>query len=204
MARLCVRLQLLNKNMEISFMLRLVTLVLLAIWRIYWFLHKKEAAIKKPKTEFNTRFFEQILLVLIGSYVLINLLGFVIFPFDNIFIQTIGLVLVILGITENIIARKTLDANWTECYQYQIKKNHELITKGIYSYVRHPIYGGLILFIPGALMVAGSYTFIAGLIVTLFSVEVFARREEKLLIKHFGKKYIEYKKTTKKFIPFVY
>ena len=190
--------------MDINFLLRSLTLALLIIWRVYWSIHKKEAAIKKPKTDNNQRIIEQIFANLAAGYIVISLLGFVIFPLSNLNVQIIGFILTILGFVEGIIARKTLDTNWTNSNEYQIKKDHELITKGIYGYVRHPIYGGMLLMIPGVLMVAGSYTFIAGLIVMIIVFELFARREEKLLTKYFGKKYIEYMKMTKKFIPFIY
>ncbi|MEK7096833.1 MAG: isoprenylcysteine carboxylmethyltransferase family protein [Patescibacteria group bacterium] len=190
--------------MKIDLILRLTTLVLLIIWRVYWFLTAKNALAKKPKTKTNVGYFEKILIGVTGGYLFINLIGFVIFPFNNIFIQFVGLVFVILGFTECIVARKNLDTNWTESYEYQIKKDHELITKGIYGYVRHPIYGGILMMFPGSLIVAGSYSFLVVLIIILIGIEIFARREEKLLTKHFGKKYIEYMKATKKFIPFVY
>ena len=190
--------------MTINVILRSATLTLLIIWRIYWFLHTKEAAIKKPKTDNNSIIIEIIMFNIGSAYVLINLIGFVLFPFNNLLIQVIGFILIILGFIEAIVARKTLEDNWTESYQYQIKKNHELITWGIYKYVRHPIYGAILLMVPGALLVSGSYTFIAGLIIMLSAAEIFAHREEKLLTKHFGSMYIRYMKTTKKFIPFVY
>lgn len=191
--------------MDLNFILKLLTLVLFAIWRLYWMLTKKAAAISKPKTDSTRRTVESIMIVFSGVYIVANLVGFVIFPFhSNIAIQIIGFVLVTFGFAEAVIARKTLADNWTESFEYQIKKNHELITKGIYGYVRHPIYGGLLLMVIGSLIVSGSYTFIAGLIIMLFTFEIFARREEKILTKHFGKKYIEYIKTTKKFIPFIY
>lgn len=190
--------------MDINFILRLLTLALLIIWRLYWFLYTKEAVLKKPKTDNNPRIIEQIFANLAAGYLIISLLGFIIFPFNNLSAQIIGFILVISGFTEGIVARKTLDDNWTNSNEYQIKKDHELITNGIYKYVRHPIYGGILLMVPGVLLVAASYTFIAGLIVMFLIFEFFARREEKLLTKHFGKKYIEYMKTTKKFIPFVY
>lgn len=190
--------------MDINFLLRLLTLALLIVWRIYWFVHTKEAVLKKPKTENNSRIIELIMFYLGSAYVFINLIGFSIFYFDNLSIQIVGFGLVILSFIQAIIARKTLNDNWTESFEYQIKKNHELIIKGIYGYVRHPIYGAMLLMVPGALLVSASYTFILGLIIMLFAAEILARREEKLLIKHFGQKYIEYMKNTKKFIPFVY
>jgi protein-S-isoprenylcysteine O-methyltransferase Ste14 len=181
-----------------------MTLVLLIIWRVYWSLTTKNAAIKKPKTSNYKRIVEIILFVLAGGYIIASLMGFVIFPFNSLLFQVIGFILVIIGFAEAMVARKTLDSNWTESYEYQIKKNHELVTKGIYKYVRHPIYGGILMLPTGALIVSGSYTFIIGFLISLTASQIFARREEKILIKHFGKKYLEYKKTTKKFIPFIY
>lgn len=164
----------------------------------------KVAEIKKPKTDNTPRIAEQISNILASIYLLINLLFIVIFPFKNILVQIFGFMLVILGFLECICARKTLASNWTNSFEYQIKKKHELITQSIYKYVRHPIYGGILLLTNGALMVAGSYTVIIFFIGMLLVLESYAKREEKILTKHFGKKYIEYKKTTKKFIPFVY
>ena len=190
--------------MDINFILRLVTLALLIIWRVYWFLHTKEAAIKKPKTNNKPRTLEQFYNILAAAYVIINLLGFIILPFKNLPIQILGFILAILGFIEGVSARKTLDTNWTESYEYQIKKKHELITKGIYKYVRHPIYGGILVMVNGALIVSGSFTVIIYFAIMFLIIKSYARREEKLLTKHFGNKYFKYMKTTKKFIPFIY
>lgn len=192
------------KAMDIYLILRLSALTLLIIMRAYWFVRTKEAEIKKPKTDDTPRKAEQISNILAAIYVFINLLGIVIFPFKNLSFQIFGLILVSLGFIQSISARKTLDSNWTDSFEYQIKKEHELITKGIYKYVRHPIYGGILIMINGALIVAGTYTFIVFFLGMLLVLESYAKREENLLTKHFGKKYTEYMKTTKKFIPFVY
>lgn len=190
--------------MKIDLFLRLVTFIILIIWRVYWDINTKKAEVKKPKTNQNKRIIEIIIYNVAAFYILANLFGLVMFPFHTFFLQIIGFILVVLGFIEAMVARKTLNDNWTQSYEYQIKKSHELISHGIYSYVRHPIYGGLIFMVSGVLLVSGSYTFIIGLVLMLIAGEIFAKREEKLLTKHFGKKYIEYMKTTKKFIPFVY
>lgn len=190
--------------MTINFIFRIITIALLITWRTYWFLTAKKAMLNKPKTMASNRTIEPMMITLLGVYVIANLVGFVLIPFNNFFTQTIGFVLVILGFSQAIAARKKLADNWTEAYEYQIKKDHELITKGIYKYVRHPIYGALLIMPTGALIVSGSYTFIVCFIFILFAIKTFAKREEKLLTKHFGKKYAEYMKTTKKFIPFIY
>ena len=190
--------------MNIDFILRLATLVLLVVWRAYWFLTAKNSEVKKPKTDFDIKTIELIFINIGAIYIFINLIGLKFFYFNNNLFQVAGFGLAVFGFIEAIVARKILGDNWTESFEYQIKKNHELITKGIYKYVRHPIYGGLMMMAPGALLVSGSYTFIIGLVLMVIAAEIFARREEKLLTKHFGKKYIDYMKMTKKFIPLVY
>ena len=190
--------------MNNNFILRAVTLIILLIWRVYWDLNTKKAEINKPKTDKKNRFVEVILFNVLEIYILVNLFVYPVFSFHNLYVQTLGFVFVIIGFMEAMYARITLNDNWTQSYEYQIKKKHELIKNGIYSLVRHPIYGGLIFMVTGVLMVSGSLTFIPGLILSVFIVNIFARREERILIKHFGKKYEEYMKSTKKFIPFVY
>lgn len=190
--------------MEIDFVLRILTFASFFIWRAYWFFGKKKAEKLKRKLDKKPRILEMIFILLLGLLVLINLLGFIIFTFENIYIQSFGFILVILGIFESILGRKILDANWTEAYDYQIKENHELVLNGIYKFVRHPIYGGMLLSVTGALMVSQSYLFIPTLVITYLVFDYFAKREEALLTKHFGKEYLDYMKTTKKFLPFLY
>lgn len=190
--------------MKIDLILRFLTLILLVIWRVYWDLNIKKAETNKPKTDKKNRLIEIILYNVAAIYILSNLFGLVLFRFKNTSAQIFGFVLVILGFIEAMTARKTLRDNWTQSYEFQIKKKHELIKNGIYGYVRHPIYGGLIFMVTGVLLVAQSYTFLIGTILILIASEIFARREERLLTEHFGKKYIGYMKNTKKFIPFVY
>ncbi|MCX6717893.1 MAG: isoprenylcysteine carboxylmethyltransferase family protein [Candidatus Taylorbacteria bacterium] len=75
---------------------------------------------------------------------------------------------------------------------------------GPYKYVRHPIYSGIILVILGIAIYLGN---IAGLLLFLaffFGAYYKAIKEEKLLLKHFSEKYIEYKKHVRVLIPFVF
>jgi protein-S-isoprenylcysteine O-methyltransferase Ste14 len=83
----------------------------------------------------------------------------------------------------------------------QPKENATLIVKGPYRFVRHPIYGGLILCTFGyGLSVHGWLTlFYALLIFVCFDLK--ARKEEEWLEKKFPD-YASYKQRTSKFIPF--
>ena len=86
-----------------------------------------------------------------------------------------------------------------------VEEDHELITTGIYSYIRHPIYlGALLQYVSigiaiGSLIVT-SLAFICWWILTMDRVGL----EERLLTEKFGEEYLEYMRQTKKLIPFVY
>lgn len=116
-------------------------------------------------------------------------------------IKLISVFVTFLGLIVAIIARKTLADNWSG--NIEIKKGHELITSGIYGYIRHPIYTGVLLMGIGTLI----FTQTLILILFVFGMSAFfifkLTREEKLLTKHFPKEYPAYKKRVKALIPFV-
>jgi protein-S-isoprenylcysteine O-methyltransferase Ste14 len=80
------------------------------------------------------------------------------------------------------------------------KSNAQLIQNGLYKYVRHPIYTGILLSFMGyAIYVASLYK----LIITILLLFVFIVKsiyEEKKLIGHFNN-YVSYKKKTGRFFP---
>ncbi len=168
--------------------------------RIYWFVTKHKLGINQKKLTPLLRL-EKLGIILGGAFLLINLLGFTVFTFENTFFQFIGFVLVILGCTEAVIARYTLGNNWTESYEYRIKEKHRLIKTGIYGIVRHPIYGGLLTASVGAFIVAQTFLFIPVFLILIILMTQFAKREERLLESHFGKEFLSYKQKTKRFIP---
>ncbi|MBI5452967.1 isoprenylcysteine carboxylmethyltransferase family protein [Candidatus Gottesmanbacteria bacterium] len=101
-------------------------------------------------------------------------------------------------------ARRVLGTNWAHAAEYQIKKDHELVTSGIYKYIRNPIYTGLVIAITGAELVAKSYLFIFFALFGFWVAYIQAKREEKILQEHFGKEYSDYMKKSKTLIPFIF
>jgi protein-S-isoprenylcysteine O-methyltransferase Ste14 len=117
-------------------------------------------------------------------------------------VSAFGLLLFVMGVLLRAASKRTLSKN----YSYVLKngEHKELVERGIYHYVRHPIYLASILYIVGVPVIFSSlYGFVAALFF-LPCVLYRIRIEEKLLIREFGKEYLEYKKCTKKLIPFVY
>jgi protein-S-isoprenylcysteine O-methyltransferase Ste14 len=83
------------------------------------------------------------------------------------------------------------------------KDDAELVVRGAYGLVRHPIYSGLIIGAAGwALLNASVMTLIyAGVLFVFFDLK--SRREERYLTQKFPQ-YVEYKRLVRKLIPFVY
>lgn len=86
-----------------------------------------------------------------------------------------------------------------------LEEEHQLVTRGIYRYIRHPIYlGGLIGWIGISLALHGVNTLILFLAMYFLIFKNRIDLEEELLLKEFGEEYFSYVKRTKRLIPFVY
>lgn len=86
-----------------------------------------------------------------------------------------------------------------------IKSEHQLVTTGIYSFVRHPIYLSYILLFAGFCLILQSK--LAILMLIFVCLVWFGQRisiEEEMLQKEFGEKYQTYRQQTKKLVPFIY
>ncbi len=77
----------------------------------------------------------------------------------------------------------------------------ELVTDGIYKYVRHPQYLGLIIITIGMLIQWPTIITIAMWPVLVVMYYRLAKREEKEAIEAFGERYEEYKRRTPMFLP---
>lgn len=87
---------------------------------------------------------------------------------------------------------------WWQIYRAQ----GELVTGGIYRYLRHPQYLGLIIFAVGLIV---QWPTIAGLLMFPLMVLAYvrlARREEEELERQFGEAYLAYRERTPAFLPF--
>ena len=114
-----------------------------------------------------------------------------------------GIIVFIAGAAVRFFARRTLGQFFT--YEVAVHKQHQLVTSGMYTYVRHPLYTGILLLWFGAAITLQSST--GFLLVMVMLVPALWSRmniEEAFLIKTFGKKYQTYMRTTKRLIPFVY
>lgn len=73
---------------------------------------------------------------------------------------------------------------------------NKLITKGVYSKIRHPMYLGLILLHLGLPIVMQSIITLVSAVLWIAQILAWKYWEEKSLVKRFKKKYLDYKKRT--------
>ncbi len=79
-----------------------------------------------------------------------------------------------------------------------------LVTGGIYRYIRHPMYSSLMLLAWGAFLKHFSLLGLAVVAATTVFLVVAGYIEEQENLEFFGPVYLEYRKTTKMFLPFLF
>ena len=109
--------------------------------------------------------------------------------------------IVLLGLFISIWARAVLGRNWSG--RVTLKEEHELILRGPYRVVRHPIYSGLLLMILGTAVLVGRISGIFALLLCFCGLWLKLRHEEALMTKHFPQTYPQYKSRTKAVVPFI-
>ena len=109
--------------------------------------------------------------------------------------------LALAGLVVMLWARVTIGRNWSA--GVVLKEQHELVTRGPYRWVRHPIYSGLLLMALGLAIWRGQYSGFWGLLVFVILFWIKARAEERLMIEHFGDAYRDYRRRVKALIPYL-
>lgn len=123
----------------------------------------------------------------------------------NTFTVKMGIVcdlICFLGLTICVWARHTIAGNWSSNVTF--KENHELIQKGPYRYVRHPIYTGVLLMLASLAPILGTLNAYLAILVFFAVYWYKLRQEEILLTQHFPKEYPEYQSRVKALIPFIF
>ena len=118
--------------------------------------------------------------------------------FVNIGLSIVGFVMVVLGLVLHIYAFNKLGRSYSD--DIVIKKNHKLVTDGLYKYIRHPVYLGIFFVLFGLPLAVGSLKAFPISIGAAMIVFYKTLREEELLEKKLPK-YSKYKKNTGMYFP---
>ncbi len=112
-----------------------------------------------------------------------------------------GVLIYVIGLATAVLGRIQLGDNWANIEDSQILPGQSLVTRGIYGYVRHPIYVGDILLLAGLELALNSWLVLA----VLLPATIFIKRAlaEEALLERVFPEYETYRSRTKGFIPFV-
>jgi protein-S-isoprenylcysteine O-methyltransferase Ste14 len=86
---------------------------------------------------------------------------------------------------------------------FRFEKTTELVTSGIFRYIRHPLYSSLLFLAWGIWLKQPLAVTLPVALLSSWLLWVTARRDETLCISHFGESYREYMQNTKRLIPFI-
>jgi protein-S-isoprenylcysteine O-methyltransferase Ste14 len=112
----------------------------------------------------------------------------------------IGIVIFIASLYVFWRAHYDLGRNWSPTLQ--ILEGHKLITKGIYAYIRHPMYASEWLWVFAQPLLLQNW--IAGVAAALLFIPFYFGRvagEEQMMLKQFGKEYEAYMKRSGRVVP---
>ena len=136
-------------------------------------------------------------------FLLIQTLFLELFPIshDPALIKTIGLCFYVIGLTTAILGRLHLGDNWVDLEEYQVIPEQALVTRGIYRYIRHPIYAGDLFLIFGLQLALNSWLVL--IIIPLFVIVFRQTSAEEMVLTRAFPNYPDYCRRTKRFVPFL-
>jgi protein-S-isoprenylcysteine O-methyltransferase Ste14 len=107
----------------------------------------------------------------------------------------------VIGLAFAVWARATLGRNWSGVVT--LKEGHELVERGPYRFVRHPIYTGILTMFFATALARGHLSGFVGTLLMFASFWIKLRDEEKLMLQQFPERYADYRRRAKCIIPFV-
>src|SRR5437764_1203711 len=110
-------------------------------------------------------------------------------------------VLCLCGLGFCLWARAVLGRNWSGTVT--LKENHELIVRGPYRLVRHPIYTGLLAMLIATAIAQGHIAGMIGVVLVFASFWIKSAYEEEVMIEQFPDQYAAYRAHVKRIIPFL-
>lgn len=137
------------------------------------------------------------------AFLVVQTLFLHLFPISRrpVRLKAIGIGIYLLGLATAVAGRVQLGRNWANLEDFQVKSKQSLVRHGIYGYIRHPIYTGDLLLLTGLQLALNSWLVLA-VTVPLLTIAKQASAEEEILSEAF-EEYDDYRRKTKKFIPFI-
>jgi protein-S-isoprenylcysteine O-methyltransferase Ste14 len=113
-----------------------------------------------------------------------------------------GVISVVVGLALAVGGAVTLRANYSSTVL--IREGHELVDRGLYRFVRHPIYLGALLVVLGLPLATSSWIALPPMLLLIPLILYRIRIEERLLLEEFGEEYRSYMRRTRRLVPLLY
>lgn len=116
-------------------------------------------------------------------------------------LRAAGLAIYTMGFITAVAGRLQLGWNWSDIEQAHVKRDHQLVSHGLYRYVRHPIYTGDLLLLLGLELALNSWCVLGAVALAVY-IRRRAIREERQLRQALPG-YNQYCRRTARFLPFL-
>lgn len=177
-----------------------------ALWAGYWWYSAQSVkAIRERQTSRSRARYVVVMLgamaLMLGDYHRVPVLGRMVLP-TSIPLDWAGVVICWAGAAFAVWARVTLAGNWSGVVS--LKHDHEIVNRGPYGYVRHPIYTGILMMFLGSSLLELNVARALAVVLAFVSFSIKSRQEESLLGTHFPETYPAYAAQTRRLIPYLY
>ncbi len=191
-------------------------LIYLGLWRVKQISQRKRTGIDPKVMASSTsgiqRFMNQFMNLLTVYAAIVVLLHAAGIQFGSLFsrvdamntsiFDVVGFVTGLLGLSLCLYAQVKMGSSWRVGIDEKVRT--ELVTTGLYQYIRNPTYVGLFLLNLGVWLIWPTWTiFLLNFCFVMF-LEIQVRCEEDYLLSVHGQEYADYKNRTKRYFPFVY
>jgi len=156
---------------------------------------------EKPKTYLQNLPVILSTVALVGLILAVFQVGTLEYSADHNTIRYIGLIVYLAFSWIQIWALKSLGENFSQ--DILIKKNHQLVTKGPFKFIRHPQYLSQILIDLGGAAATLSFIVAPLAIIQIPFIFLRASLEDKLLSRYFSDEFSSYKKKSGLIFPFL-
>jgi protein-S-isoprenylcysteine O-methyltransferase Ste14 len=142
-----------------------------------------------------------------SMYILTWVLGFTLpdgILWGHTLIGFFGLIPTNIGIAIQLVGALLVIFGWKEIfrrYWSRERSQGDLVTRGIYRYIRHPQYTGFLLVTMGMIFEWATLPLLIMWPILAVIYYRLARQEEAEMVEHFGQKYLDYRQHTGMFLP---
>jgi protein-S-isoprenylcysteine O-methyltransferase Ste14 len=116
-----------------------------------------------------------------------------------IWFRIVGIILSIFSLAYLYWAGQVLAEHFS--YTLEVQDSQNLVTSGPYHRVRHPIYTGTLAFLVIQFIVADNWLFLVLVLALMPYLVQRIKKEEAMMLEHFGEEYARYMERTGRLIP---